>query len=180
MNAAYQYLMTGKAPESVEDLLAGRTGGTSPGFGGRGEVEERVMLPGYQKDVLGWYHDWRQETINKMARAPALAFELAGNKDWRGDPIANLQAPEDQRLSQYFQHVMDSVTPISVKTLLQGSKEGSRIGPTGRFMGERPAPSYLQDPEGHARGMSAIQRRAWKGKERHDRRTKQQYGGPNE
>ena len=35
-NAVYQYLKTGQAPESVDDLVAGRTGGTAPGFGGRG------------------------------------------------------------------------------------------------------------------------------------------------
>ena len=64
--------------------------------------------------------------------------------------------------------------------LLQGSKPGSNIGPMGRMMGSRPAPSYLQDPEGYERGMAAIKRRAQKTKEHHDRRMQQQYGGPNE
>jgi hypothetical protein len=143
-------------------------------------VPERALNPGYEKDVLGWYNDWETEATNKLARGPALALELLRNKDWRGDPIANLQGPADQRLSAYFQHVLDSVTPISLKTLLQGSKTGSNIGPAGRFMGVRPAPSYLQDPEGYERGMASIHRRAQKTKERHDRRQQQQYGGSRE
>lgn len=180
VNATYQYLKTGKAPEDPRDLIAPQTGGTAPGFAGKGEVPERAMTPGYEKDVLGWYNDWEQEAINKTARAPSLVLELARNKDWRGDPIANLQGPSDQRLSQYFQHVLDSVTPISAKALLQGGKTGSNIGTMERLMGVRPATTYLQDPEGYERGMAAIKRRAQKTKERHDRRTQQQYGGPNE
>jgi hypothetical protein len=181
MNAVYQKLITGKNPEDVTDLLAGRTGGEAPGFGGRGTVPERVMLPGYQKDVLGWYEDAVQEAQNKIARGPMMAWQLGvTGKDWRGDPIANMDAPLPERLSQYFAYVADSLTPISLKTALQERKEGSRIGPMGRLVGERPAPAYLQDPEGYERGMGALRRRAWKGRERHERKQQMQYGGTQE
>ena len=154
MNAAYQYLMTGKSPESVDDLVAGRTGGTAPGFGGRGEVPERVSLPGYQKDVFGWYHDWRQEAANKVATGPrALVMDPLRNSDWRGDPIFH---EGNSAIQDYFNHVAASVGPISIKQAIEGKKEGSNMGWVQRAMGARPAPAAMQDPEGTARGLKAL------------------------
>lgn len=154
MNAAYQYLMTGKSPESVDDLVAGRTGGTAPGFGSRGEVPERVSLPGYQKDVFGWYHDWRQEAANKVATGPrALVVDPLRDADWRGDPIFH---SGNSGLQDYFNHVLQSVGPISLKQLVEGKKEGSNIGWVQRAMGARPAPAIMQDPEGTTRGLKAM------------------------
>jgi hypothetical protein len=180
MNAAYQYLKTGKGPESVEDLVAGRTGGTAPGFGGRGTVEERIALPGYQKDVFGWYNDWLQEARNKIATGPSMVAQGLAGKDWRGDLIAQPDADVPQWLADYFTWVGNSMGPISVRQLMKGEKEDSAISTPEMLMGLRPAPAFLQDPEGTKRGMSAIERRRWKSKARHDRRQQQQYGGPQE
>jgi len=65
-------------------LMAGRTGGTAPGASipslqwppkrsVQAEVPERVMVPGYQKDVFGWYEDAVQEALNKVASGPRMA-----------------------------------------------------------------------------------------------------------
>ena len=181
LNAAYQYLKAGKSPESVNDLVTGRTGGTAPGFGGRGQVDERAMMPGYQKDVLGWYHDWRQEAINKVATGPRMAYEAAMNQDWKGSPISNPNDSFMQQLGEYFNWVIQSVgTPISIRQLEQGEKAGSNISMPEALAGVRPAPAYLQDPEGYARGMKAITERKWKAKETYDKRQQKQYGGSSE
>jgi hypothetical protein len=177
-NAVYQYLKTGKTPESVEDLMAGRTGGTAPGFGGRGQVDERASMPGYQKDVFGWYHDWKQEAANKMATGPSMAIEAWRGKDWRGDPISDSTADAVTQLGQYFKWVLGSTGPISVRQLKQGEKKGSNISTPEMLSGIRPAPGYMQDPGGTERGMTAIERRQWKLKQTHDRKKDQQYGGP--
>ena len=44
--------------------------------------------------------------------------------------------------------------------------------------GIRPAPGYIQDPEGTKRGMGAMGRRSWRQKGKHDTRSERQYGGP--
>jgi hypothetical protein len=177
-NATYQYLKTGKAPESVDDLMAGRTGGTAPGFGGRGQVEERAMMPGYQKDVFGWYHDWKQEAANKVATGPSMVGQAFRGKDWRGDPIADPNAEGPAWLGQYFKWVASSLGPISLRQLGKGEKVGSNISTPEMLSGIRPAPGYLQDPEGTKRGMGAMGRRSWRQKGKHDIRSERQYGGP--
>jgi hypothetical protein len=179
-NAVYQYLKTGKSPESVEDLVAGRTGGTVPGFGGRGAVDERAMMPGYQKDVLGWYNDWRQEAINKSATGPRMVYEGLMNQDWKGQPIARPDADVPQWLTDYFNWVAQSIGPISIRQLEQGQKTGSNIGNIESATGIRPAPAYLQDPEGYAKGMHAIRERQWKSKETYDKKQQRQYNGTQE
>lgn len=176
VNAAYQYLMTGKAPESASDLLAGRTGGTAPGVGGRGQVEERAMLPGYQKDVYGWYHNWLQEARNKLATGPRALTEILSNKNWRDDPIINKDDAAPEWLKQYWQYVLETFGPISARQLAKGSKEGSKIGPIQQTMGIRPVSSWLQDPEGEKSMENYFNRKAWQKKERYDSRQKQQYG----
>ena len=84
IHSFYQYLKTGQLPFQTptpgRDVLAPRTGGTAPPIGGvyeqpvtkagvpyknappsRHPVEERAALPGYQKDVFGWFAHPQQE-----------------------------------------------------------------------------------------------------------------------
>lgn len=179
-NAAYQYLKTGKAPESVDDLVAGRTGGEAPGFGGRGTVDERASLPGYQKDVLGWYHGWKQEAANKQTRALQVVEELIAGKDYQGHPLSSPDAEAPEWMMDYFTHVLGSMVPISVQQLGQGQKIGSNVSTPESLMGIRPAPGYIQDPEGTARGMHRIKAGEFKRSQKSQRRQQSQYGGPNE
>jgi hypothetical protein len=183
INAVYQFLKTGKAPESPEDLVAPRTGGTSPGFGGRGEVEERAMLPGYHRDVLGWWNDAKQEAANKFAKGPHMAFQIAqpgGMKDFAGNPVVDQSKDAMSQLGQYFSWAADSISPISVKQVMQGNKTGSNLGFLSSMAGVRPAPMHMQDPEGTKRGMEAIARRDANKKRKADLRRERQYGGPQE
>jgi hypothetical protein len=180
MNMVYQYLKSGKHPESVDDAMAGRTGGTAPGFGGRGEVEERAMLPGYQKDVFGWYNDPKQEALNKQSRMLEIIEETISGKDWQGHPFVDPDAEIEQQLAQYLQHVAESLVPISVQTLGQGRKTGSALGVSSELMGIRPAPGWMQDPEGTKAGLQKIHSRAYKQGQKSERRQQSQYGGPAE
>ena len=87
ISTIYQYLRAGEAPEDWRDLYAPKTGGMVPGVGGRGMVKEHVLMPGYQKDVLGWIHHPLQEAYNKMGGLPTTVIEQATGKDWRGEQI---------------------------------------------------------------------------------------------
>jgi hypothetical protein len=179
LNAVYQKLKTGKDPESVEDLMrGGLTGGTAPGVGGRGEVKERAMMPGYMKDVFGWYHHPVQEAKNKMATLPRMVGETLTNKDWRDKPIRDENAPTPEQLRQYFEYVYRSLGPISLRQMAKGQKTGSNITTGEALLGLRPAPAQLQDPEGYERMKKGIAQRDWKSKERADKKQERQYGGP--
>jgi hypothetical protein len=179
LNAVLQKLKTGKDPESIEDLMrGGLTGGTAPGVGGRGEVPERVMMPGYMKDVFGWYHHPVQEAKNKMATLPRMVGETITNKDWRDKPIRDENAPTPDQVRQYFEYVYRSLGPISLKQIAQGQKRGSNIGVGESLLGLRPAPAFLQDPEGYEKMKKGIGQRDWKSKVRADKKQERQYGGP--
>jgi hypothetical protein len=179
LNAVYQKLKTGKDPESIQDVMrGGLSGGTQPGVGGRGTVPERTMMPGYMKDVFGWYHHPVQEMANKIATAPRMVKESLTNKDWKDQPIRNPSAPYPEQVREYFKYVYQSLGPISVKQLLKGNKEGSNISTGETLLGLRPTPSFLQDPEGYEKMMKGIGQRDWQKKERYDKKQERQYGGP--
>lgn len=179
LNAVYQKLKTGKDPESISDVMrGGLSGGTQPGVGGRGKVPERTMMPGYMKDVFGWYHHPVQELTNKIATGPRMVKESLTNKDWKDQPIRNPNAPYPEQVREYFKYVYQSLGPISVKQLLKGNKEGSNISTGETLLGLRPTPSFLQDPEGYDKMKKGINERDWQKKERFDKRQEKQYGGP--
>lgn len=192
ISAAYQYLKTGKPPEEVRDLLAPRTGGTDA----NSNEPERLLIPGYMKDVYGFIeHPW-QEMKYKFATAPTKTFELLNNKNWRGDPIASpkdwggpdrgwlgeggqesaiVHAP--QWLKDYWKYTTESFGPISARNVLRGQKEGSNLNPVESALGVRTAPRQFMDPEGHERMMESVARRDWQKKLRFEAREKQRYGG---
>jgi hypothetical protein len=190
VSAVYQYLKTGEAPRDLDDLVAPRTGGRAPGasvpslkpFGRsqQGEVEERAMLPGYHKDVFGWYMDARGEALNKIATGPRIATQLLMNKDWQGLPIANPEDSAPEWLKQYFKFALDSLGPITARQQAKGEKIGSAITTGERWMGVRPAPSYLQDPENYAVQQRNLNLREWKRKQNVEQRQQRLYGGTNE
>ena len=184
MNAALGSRRTGLkatlATARFNDLIAGRTGGTAPGLGGRGTVQERVSVPGYQKDVMGWYEDWLQEAKNKVATGPSMVGQVLTNRNWKGDPIINPESSAPEWLKQYFQYVTESLGPITLRQLAKGQKTGSNIGAVEGMMGLRPAPAYLQDPEGMAKFKKYQHTRDWQKKQRYEKRQQNQYGGPTE
>ena len=180
--AMYQYLKTGQGPKDMQDYMAPRTGGTDPKTG----MPERITPPGYMKDVFGWASDPRQEAKNKVATAPKLLGEaLFSGTDWRGDPIAppgQKDAPLPDNvptwLKAYFQHVAESLGPISIKNAAQGAKRGSNLSGFERVLGLQPSGMSKTDPQGFERMMRGIEERKWKAKQRHDATNKSQYGGP--
>lgn len=179
--ALYQYMKTGEAPKDLQDLMAPRTGGTDVTSG----EPERIVPPGYMKDVFGWATHPRQEFGNKIATAPKLAFEMASSgKDWRGDPIAppaeddtSMPANVPSWLRAYFTHVAEALGPISVKSALKGQKEGSNLNAFERILGVQPAGMEKTAPEGFAVMMHRKELREWQRKQMHDEMEKSKYQG---
>jgi hypothetical protein len=179
LNAVYQKLKTGQWPQDEQDLIAPRTGGMVPGLGGGGQVPERIALPGYQKDILGWMHDWRQEASNKRATGIAKAGEMVSGEDWRGDWISTAKTVPDW-LADYFSFAVSSYVPISVKSLVQGQPRGSRLGAIETVMGIRDAPTYLQDPKAYKQMLKGKRAKAEMLQRLHEIMQQRRYGGSQE
>jgi hypothetical protein len=169
-------------PESVEDLVAPKTGGVqslnvpSTGFG-RSAVSsapERMAIPSYMKDVLGWYENWQQEAKNKLATAAKMPFELISNTDWKGDPIINPESTAPEWAKAWLKYTIDAFTPISAKPNVP---KDSKITTLEQRLGFRQAPGYVADPEGYQRQQHNLNLRAQRRKAAADRRREQRYGG---
>lgn len=186
VNAVYQYLKTGEGPKSLTDLVAGRTGGeqemsipsTRP-FGKSviSTAPERVSVPGYQKDVMGWYADALQEAKNKLSKLATLPAELLSNRDWRDNPIINPEDSAPAWLKAWASHVVNSLSPISIKTATKGPARGSGITRPEQLIGLRPAPGYISNPEGYAAQQHALNLQRQRRKQAIERREEQRYGG---
>jgi hypothetical protein len=172
MNAIYQGLKTGQAPQDVQDLTAPRTGGTDPATG----LPERLAPVGYMKDVFGWYADPVQEAKNKISTGPRLAGEMLTGKDWKGDPISPPEASTPEWLKAYAKHVGEVFMPISIKNQYE-RKKGSEIGRAESFMGLRPAGRQYVDPEGLAAIKKKQAQKEWQRKTRHETKQASYYEG---
>jgi hypothetical protein len=140
----------------MQDLNVPRTGGKTPEG-----APERALLPGYQKDVLQWWHEL-SNAKNPMEVAQALGGiaghklnpagqivkGLATGKDALGRPIASkIPDPETHQVPSWYwsyaKYVMQGFIPIPFQ---QPRLKGTEIGEPERFVGIRPAPEWLQNP----------------------------------
>lgn len=190
IGALYQYMKTGEQPQDMKDLIAPRTGGTDPRTG----LPERMVMPGYMKDVFGWYHDPLELASHKLSTFVTTAKELATGKDWRGAPIAPPNMPDENTpwevntpawLLAYFNHVGSKMVPISVRDMEIGPygipqfrhKVGSNLTGPERLLGIQPGGQKYVDPE----GLKALERyrelKGWRSKEAFDARQESYYGG---
>lgn len=163
----YQYAKTGITPwqseTPVRDLIAPRTGGQTPEG-----APERAILPGYEKDPLQWYRALSEAP--DVFALPQAASQIATQKlnpmmstlkgvllgtDWKGDPIRS-QVPDYQTgevppgWQDYADFVLDQLTPIVAD---QPRLRGTAIPGAERFMGIRPAPEFIQNPDRVNEGM---------------------------
>lgn len=168
-SAIYQYLKTGEPPQDVTDLMAPRTGGKA-----EFNQPERAILPGYEKDVYGWYNNPSQEAFDKLSTAPRLMWETLTNQDYRGMPIANENDPLASRIEQYLQHVAGSLGPISIKQQLE-QRKGTGISRLEQATGIRSAPTWLEEPKQIQAIIHRRNQREWTQKINADRRHARQY-----
>lgn len=172
VNAVYQGLKTGQAPQDVQDLIAPKTGGTDAATG----LPERLAPIGYMKDVFGWYEDPVQEAKNKIATGPRLAGEMLTGKDGKGDPIAPPDASVPEHIRAYAEHVSSAFMPISIKNQW-ARKKGTEISRAEAFMGLRPAGRQYTDPEGLNQIKEKQKQKEWKRKTKHETKQASYYEG---
>lgn len=178
------YLFTGEKPKDLNDVFAPRTGGHTP-HGGK----ERVLVPGYMKDVFGWTKDVKGEAYNKTATLPRLAFDMFwNNRDFKDQPIV---PDKDAHLLSGWKlatvannaklramYAAKNLGPFTAKNLAQGSPRGSKLPAIMTFLGFNPAGSQYSNPQRYEKMQSRASDKDWKRKERGDRREQQRYQGP--
>jgi hypothetical protein len=181
ISAIYQTLKTGEKPKDIQDLIAARTGGTDPKTG----LPERIVMPGYMKDVFGWYNDPLQLATHKLGAFPQTAIAMATGRDWRGDPITppaeDPNAPLEQTapawLQAYFGLIGEKLTPISLQKGAQPRVGTGLSWPERRLLSLQPAGRQYIDPEGVAAFTERRKQKEWRRKQIHDIVEQQQYGG---
>jgi hypothetical protein len=149
ISAAYQYLRTGKGPEDWRDLVTPQTGGTIESM--KKQVPERILVPGYHKDFLGYFVNPvgpAHELQAKLA-APwtALAEQLTG-KDWRDKPYVPRGATALDWLKAHGQQLGSHMAPIGPKQLYEGTKKGSQLTVPEQMLGVRTPGAYMLNPKG--------------------------------
>lgn len=192
-NAAYQYLKTGSLPEEPKDLMAPKTGGLDVyGQPERGptitNMKEVMDLKAVGDAALRGegFKGATEYVKSKIKPIFNMAADLATNSDWRGDPIFKPSSMvEGEGLGQdwntakewsknFFDFVWKGNAPF-----VTNDRRGpdSNISKGEALMGIQPAGRRVSDPEGYEKAMSAIERRKWQGKEAHDRKERERYGG---
>lgn len=184
---ASQFLMTGEKPRDPKDLFLPRTGGKVAGYGGKGRVDERLLLPGYMKDVLAWTHHPLDEMYRKLNGLATTSYETARGEDALNRPFVNPKGSALDQVADRAHYFMSKMGPISIRNYIQGQKPGSNIPSALAAFGFRAPGAEWQDPEGYRRGMEARQERGFKSREKSIQRQQRQaapetrgfaHGGP--
>lgn len=180
IGALYQKLKTGEGPQDEHDLVAPRTGGTDPTTG----MPERMVMPGYMKDVFGWYDNPQELAKHKMSTFLSTIGELVSGRDWRGapiappsDPNATLEESAPPWLKAYLTHVASKFEPISIQDMMRGPKVGTNLTYLERGLGIQPAGKKYVDPQGVAAYNRYRQLKEWRSKQGFDARQENNYGG---
>lgn len=180
VGAMYQYMKIGEAPVDTQDLIAPRTGGVDPVTG----LPERMVMPGFMKDVFAWTGHPTEALIHKLATGVRLPIDLARNKDWRGAPIgppSDPNAPYEETapgwLKAYLEYVGTAMVPISIRELSKGTKVGSEVTLPEQIMGLRSGGRDYVDPSGSKDLKYYFGSREWQKKLQFDEKQKSLYEG---
>jgi hypothetical protein len=149
ISAAYQYMKTGEAPESLVDLMAPRTGGEV--MAAKKMSPERILVPGYHKDFLGYFVNpmgWSEELKAKLAAPWSALWEQVTGKDWRGHAMVPPNASLADTAYYRGKAVLEKMLPISGRQFGEGGKKGSALTIPERLVGVRQPGGYLLNPEG--------------------------------
>lgn len=106
----YHYLMTGTAPDSMEDYFFPKDGTKNPDG-----TDRRVVLPSYMKDYLAYGKKPVETLTHKTSPFLNDIVELYQNKDFYGEKVYNEEDPIFQKGLDFLKHEAESLTPFSFK-----------------------------------------------------------------
>src|SRR5258707_8157908 len=172
-----QLPFTGEMPQSAKELMLPRTGGKVAGYGGKGEVDQRLLMPGYMKDVFGWVFHPFTEAYNKLNGLISTSYETARGEDGLGRPFVDPKAPVLDQVQDRMKYFLGRASPISIRSMMKGSEEGSKIPGWMAGLGFRQPGAYLQDPEGFKAGEENRVSKAFERREQSLQKQSQREGG---
>jgi hypothetical protein len=118
--------------------------------------DERMSLPGYMKDLVGWYMEPVNTLRNKLSPIVRVVAEATSNRNFYNEKIwdgENNSAPEDvlsalKYIGAFFlaelKHIGAFFVPMSVSGFLRERDRGAGKGmQVGQFLGTRTAPAYI-------------------------------------
>lgn len=142
IGAILTFLATGQGPQSLMDYFYPPVG--EPDENGR---VERRSIPGYMKDVVAVWHDWKQTLLNKMAPLPETAHEIWNNRDYYGGIIYD-QERDNSRAEAYGDFLLNQAAPFTLRSYNRLEDKGaSALDQALSFWGFQPAPASITQPE---------------------------------
>ena len=117
LGAIYQYLHTGKKPQSIKDLYYPKNGAKD-----KSGEDYRVEFPSYLKDLYQVSHHPIKTIGNKVAPEFSLLLNLLTNKDFYGDYIANRNDNLSTQAKQTALYLLTQLEPFSAQNLSQLNK----------------------------------------------------------
>lgn len=165
VNMAYQAFKTGTTPDDPLDLVAPKTGGKL--LDGQ---PERALLPGYEKELLGWYNSPTSEMYNKLSVPVRLLVEALDNKDYAKHVIYDERAGLGTRALQFAKHAAIAAGPISLKNVLQPPVRGSNISTAERIMAIKEASPRQADSARFFAQQKKYQTKDWNAKTKAEQR----------
>lgn len=125
LGAIYQYLRTGKPPESVKDLYYPRNGQIDAN--GR---EERDAPISYAKDYYAWTHHPVTTLEHKLKPFLSMLWEAVTNEDFYGDEIRNTDDPIVTQIGDTIAAWAKRSNPIAWSNATHRAGEGATVGET--------------------------------------------------
>jgi hypothetical protein len=177
VSAAYQYMRTGKGPEDWRDLVTPKTGGTIKSIGQK--VPERILVPGYHKDFLGYFVNPSgplHELDAKLAAPWTTLKEQLTGKDWRDQKYTPPRASALEWLQAHARQAGSHMKPIGPTQLYEGKKPGSALTTFEQMLGVRTPGAYMLNPKGLERFSTEKAQREWSSRENRENRERQERG----
>lgn len=177
LNSTYQYLHTGKAPETVRDVFFPQTSGKQKAGGET--VPERAELPGHTSQLAHYQDNFFHEMFGAEANPIfGVAGLLTTGKNWAAYDAYNRNGDFFEKSQEFSKALWDEIGPISVQTWRLGPKSGSALTPLERMAGVRQAPQFEANPGGVEKQTQARQARAWGSAQKFQKRMDQSYHNP--
>jgi hypothetical protein len=145
----YGYLM-GKPPEKLEDY-----------YFPQNELGQRVVLPGYHKDVYNYITAPGETLANKinplppflwnMVGRPAVNGSLSAARSWNGAAVTMHGAPWEEQLGDYAAAMAREFEPMVSQQLSHPNPAQAGIPEYQRLLGVSPAPYSEREPAKYQR-----------------------------
>lgn len=144
VDSVYQYIKTGKLPQSPQDLMKPQTGGTDPSTG----QPERASLPNFANSYKSvWDNGIGDELYNKANPLWQTLVAMGSNKDFAGHEIRDPNDTTGKQLQQLGEYAyQNALQPIGLSNV-ENAKGGTNISSLERIFGLRAAGMKDTAPE---------------------------------